>query len=193
MEPFVSLTSRTVVLPAAHIDTDQIIPARFLTTTTRAGLGEQLFADWRYDEKRALRADFPLNRPESSGCHILVAGRNFGCGSSREHAPWALLEYGIRAVVSTEIADIFRTNALKNGLLPVVVEEATGAWLIDHPGAEITLDVAATTLALPNGSVVNFPLEPFARLCLLEGLDELGFLLARRDEIEAFEQRQRGA
>jgi len=190
MEPFAALTSRTVVLPAANIDTDQIIPARFLTTTTRTGLGEQLFADWRYDEQRAPRTDFPLNDPESSGRRILVAGRNFGCGSSREHAPWALLDYGFRAVISTEIADIFRTNALKNGLLPVVVDEATGAWLIAHPGAEVRLDVAATTLALPSGSVVRFPLEPFARLCLLEGVDELGYLLARGGEIEAFEQRQ---
>jgi len=192
MEPFMSLTSRTVVLPAANIDTDQIIPARFLTTTTRTGLGGQLFADWRYDEKRAPRSDFPLNDPESSGRRILVAGRNFGCGSSREHAPWALLDYGFRAVISTEIADIFRTNALKNGLLPVVVDEATGAWLIAHPGAEVRLDVAATTLALPTGSVVRFPLEPFARLCLLEGVDELGYLLARSKEIEAFEQRRHG-
>ena len=192
MEPFAALTSRTVVLPAANIDTDEIIPARFLTTTTRTGLGEQLFADWRYDEQRAPRTDFPLNDPESSGRRILVAGRNFGCGSSREHAPWALLDYGFRAVISTEIADIFRTNALKNGLLPVVVDEATGAWLIAHPGAEVRLDVAATTLALPTGSVVRFPLEPFARLCLLEGVDELGYLLARSKEIEAFEQRRHG-
>ena len=189
MEPFTSLRSRTVVLAATNIDTDQIIPARFLTTTTRAGLGAHLFADWRYANQVA-RADFVLNRPEAVGCRILVAGRNFGCGSSREHAPWALLDYGFRAVISTEIADIFRTNALKNGLLPVVVDEATGAWLIAHPGAEVRLDVAATTLALPTGSVVRFPLEPFARLCLLEGVDELGYLLARSKEIEAFEERR---
>jgi 3-isopropylmalate/(R)-2-methylmalate dehydratase small subunit len=189
MEPFTTLTSRTVVLPASNIDTDQIIPARFLTTTTRAGLGEHLFADWRYDAAGAPRPDFALNRDAARGCRILVAGRNFGCGSSREHAPWALIDYGLRAVVSTEIADIFRSNALKNGLLPVVVDETTSAWLIAHPGVEVTLDVAACTLTLPGGRAVSFPLEPFARHCLLEGLDELGFLLARAAEIEAYERR----
>jgi 3-isopropylmalate/(R)-2-methylmalate dehydratase small subunit len=183
------LTSRTVVLPDANIDTDRIIPARFLTTTTRAGLGAHLFADWRYDERGAPRPDFALNRPEAAGCSVLVAGRNFGCGSSREHAPWALLDYGFRAVISTEIADIFRNNSLKNGLLPVVVDEGTSAWLSAHPGAEVTLDVARAALTLPTGTAVSFPLEPFARHCLLEGLDELGFLLARRGEIEAFERR----
>jgi 3-isopropylmalate/(R)-2-methylmalate dehydratase small subunit len=189
MEPFTTLRSRTVVLPEANIDTDRIIPARFLTTTTRAGLGEHLFADWRYDTHGAPRTDFPLNQPAAAGCSILVAGRNFGCGSSREHAPWALVGHGIRAVISTEIADIFRSNALKNGLLPVVVDERTGAWLIDHPGVEVALDVAAATLTLPDGASVPFPLEAFARHCLMEGVDELGFLLARRAEIEAFERR----
>jgi 3-isopropylmalate/(R)-2-methylmalate dehydratase small subunit len=189
MQPFTTLTSRTVVLPDANIDTDRIIPARFLTTTTRAGLGEHLFADWRYDEQRVARPDFALNRPDAAGCAILVAGANFGCGSSREHAPWALLDYGLRAVVSTELADIFRSNALKNGLLPVVVDERTSTWLMAHPGAEVTLDVAATTLTLPSGAAVRFPLERFAQHCLLEGLDELGFLLARRAEIEAYERR----
>jgi len=189
MAPFTTLTSRTVVLPATNIDTDQIIPARFLTTTTRAGLGAHLFADWRYDERGAPRPDFVLNRPESGGCRILVAGRNFGCGSSREHAPWALLDHGFRAVVSTEIADIFTNNALKNGLLPVVVDARTSAWLMAHAGAEVTLDVAATTLTLPTGATVRFPLDRFAQHCLLEGVDELGFLLARRAEIEAYERR----
>jgi 3-isopropylmalate/(R)-2-methylmalate dehydratase small subunit len=189
MEPFTTLRSRTVVLPAANIDTDQIIPARFLTTTTRTGLGRNLFADWRYDDSGAARADFALNRAGARGCSILVAGRNFGCGSSREHAPWALLDYGLRAVVSTQIADIFRSNALKNGLLPVVVDELTSAWLIAHPGVEITLDVAAGTLTLPSGVVVEFPLEAFARHCLVHGVDELGYLLARGDEITAYEQR----
>src|SRR5215472_4018734 len=182
-----ALRSRTVVLPATNIDTDQIIPARFLTTTTRAGLGEHLFTDWRYAPDGTPRPEFVLNRPESAGCSILVAGRNFGCGSSREHAPWALVDYGIRAVVSTEIADIFRSNALKNGLLPVVVEEATSRWLIEHPGADVTIDVEATRLSLPDGTSVSFPLEPFARFCLLNGVDELGFLLARAPQIEAFE------
>src|SRR5215471_640032 len=173
MERFTTLTSRTVVLPAANIDTDQIIPARFLTTTTRAGLGKRLFADWRYDEHGVARADFVLNQPSAAGCRILVAGHNFGCGSSREHAPWALIDYGFRAVISTEIADIFRSNALKNGLLPVIVEESAAAWLIAHPGVAVTIDVGHSTLAFPDGSAVSFPLEPFAQHCLLEGVDEL--------------------
>jgi len=189
MQPFTSLTARTAVLAAANIDTDQIIPARFLTTTTREGLGEHLFADWRYEPGGAPRATFALNRPEAAGCRILVAGDNFGCGSSREHAPWALLEYGFRAVVSTRIADIFTNNALKNGLLPVVVDATTSAWLIAHPGALVTLDVATCTLTLPGGGRVSFPLEPFARHCLLEGVDELGFLLGQHAAIEAYERR----
>jgi 3-isopropylmalate/(R)-2-methylmalate dehydratase small subunit len=189
MEPFASLRSRTVVLPATDIDTDQIIPARFLTTTTRAGLGAHLFEDWRYDESGAPRADFVLNRPESAGCAILVAGRNFGCGSSREHAPWALLDHGFRAVVSTGIADIFRNNSLKTGLLPIIVDEPTSAWLLAHPGAELTIDLAAATLALPDGARVSFPIEAFAQHCLLNGVDELGYLLSRSREIEAFERR----
>ncbi|MBS0578715.1 MAG: 3-isopropylmalate dehydratase small subunit [Proteobacteria bacterium] len=189
MEALTTLTSRTLIMPAANIDTDQIIPARFLTTTTRAGLGSRLFADWRYAADGSPRPEFILNRPEAAGARILVAGRNFGCGSSREHAPWALLDYGIRAVVSTELADIFCTNALKNGLLPVIVDEATSAWLLAHPGVEVTLDVAAMTLALPDRRTVRFPLEPFARHCLLQGIDELGFLLEQRPAIEAFERR----
>jgi 3-isopropylmalate/(R)-2-methylmalate dehydratase small subunit len=184
------LRSRTVVLPASNIDTDQIIPARFLTTTTREGLGRSLFADWRYDGQGASRPDFVLNRPEAQGCQILVAGRNFGCGSSREHAPWALLDYGIQAVVSTEIADIFRSNSLKNGFIPVVVDETTSSWLIANPGADVTIDVASTTLTLPTGVSVKFPLENFSRYCLLNGVDELGFLLERRSNIEAYEQRR---
>jgi 3-isopropylmalate/(R)-2-methylmalate dehydratase small subunit len=191
MAPLRSLTSRTVVMPAANIDTDQIIPARFLTTTTRAGLGRQLFADWRYDAAGAPRADFVLNRPESAGAQVLVAGRNFGCGSSREHAPWALTDYGFRAIISTEIADIFTSNALKNGLLPVIVPQAVSEWLLAHPGVEVRLDIAARTLTLPDGSDVPFPLEAFAQHCLLQGVDELGYLLARTAEIEAFERRAR--
>ncbi len=183
------IRSRTVVLPADNIDTDQIIPARFLTTTTRSGLGRHLFTDWRYAPDGTPRPEFALNRPEAAGCTILVAGRNFACGSSREHAPWALLDFGFQAVVSTEIADIFRNNALKNGLLPVVVDEATSRWLIEHPGAEVTIDLEATTLALPTGERIRFALEPFARYRLLNGVDELGFLLARVPEIEAYEQR----
>ena len=190
MKAVETLRSRTVVLPGSNIDTDQIIPARFLTTTTREGLGRSLFADWRYDAQGAARPDFILNRPEAQGCAILVAGRNFGCGSSREHAPWALLDYGFRAVVSTEIADIFRSNSLKNGFLPVVVDQSTSDWLLANPGAEVTIDVAATTLTLPNGVSVKFPLESFSRYCLLNGVDELGFLLERTAAIEAYEQRR---
>jgi 3-isopropylmalate/(R)-2-methylmalate dehydratase small subunit len=188
MKPIETLRSRTVVLPASNIDTDQIIPARFLTTTTREGLGRNLFADWRYDSDGAPRPDFTLNRPESQGCRILVAGRNFGCGSSREHAPWALLDYGFQAVVSTEVADIFRSNSLKNGFLPVVVAETTSRWLIEHPGAEVTIDLASATLTLPTGDAVTFPIEAFSRYCLLNGVDELGFLLERRAGIEAYER-----
>ncbi|HUN25334.1 MAG TPA: 3-isopropylmalate dehydratase small subunit [Steroidobacteraceae bacterium] len=192
MEPIRLIRSRTVVLPASNIDTDQIIPARFLTTTTRSGLGRHLFTDWRYAPDGSPQAQFPLNRPEAAGCQVLVAGPNFGCGSSREHAPWALVDFGIRAVVSTGIADIFRSNALKNGLLPVVVEEPTARWLIEHPGAEVTLDVATTTLALPTGASVRFALEPFAKYCLLNGIDELGFLLGRLPDIEVYERRAVG-
>jgi 3-isopropylmalate/(R)-2-methylmalate dehydratase small subunit len=188
MEPIRRIRSRTVVLPFTNIDTDQIIPARFLRTTTRAGLGQQLFADWRYGADGVLKPDFPLNRSDAAGCAVLVAGRNFGCGSSREHAPWALLDYGFRAVISTEIADIFRSNSLKNGLLPIEVDEPTGQWLLEHPGAEVTIDLDTTTLCLPGGNVVTFPIEGFARYCLLNGVDELGFLIARQAEIAAYEQ-----
>ena len=190
MKAIQTITSRTVVLPSSNIDTDQIIPARFLTTTTREGLGRSLFADWRYDAQGTPKADFVLNRPEAQGCHILVAGNNFGCGSSREHAPWALLDYGLQAVVSTEIADIFRSNSLKNGFLPVVVDQATSDWLLTNPGAEVTINVAQTTLALPNGTRVKFPLEAFSRYCLLNGVDELGFLLDRQAQIETFERQR---
>jgi len=188
MQPIRSIRSRTVVMPNSDIDTDQIIPARFLTTTTRAGLGRQAFADWRYDADGKPREDFVLNRPETRGCSILVAGRNFGCGSSREHAPWALVDCGFRAVVSTEIADIFRNNSLKNGLLPVMVDEATHRWLIDHPGAEVSVDLQSTSLTLPDGRSVQFPVEAFARYCLLNGVDELGYLLGQQDKITAFER-----
>jgi 3-isopropylmalate/(R)-2-methylmalate dehydratase small subunit len=187
MEAFRTLRSRTVALPASNIDTDQIIPARYLTTTTREGLGKHLFADWRYDAQGAPRADFVLNQPQAAGCQILVAGRNFGCGSSREHAPWALLDAGFRAVVSTEIADIFRSNALKNGLLPLVVDEAASRALLDSPGAEVTIDLTARALLLPDATSIPFFIEPFARYCLINGVDELGFLLGKLDAIKAHE------
>jgi 3-isopropylmalate/(R)-2-methylmalate dehydratase small subunit len=188
MEPIRQIRSRTVVLPYSNIDTDQIIPARFLRTTTSQGLGQQLFADWRYGADGAIKSDFALNGADAVGCAILVAGRNFGCGSSREHAPWALLDYGFRAVISTEIADIFRSNSLKNGLLPIEVDEPTGQWLLEHPGAEVTIDLDSTSLRLPNGTTVGFPIEGFARYCLLNGVDQLGFLLSRQSEIAAYEQ-----
>jgi len=189
MDPINVIRSQTVVMPSSNIDTDQIIPARFLTTTTREGLGAALFADWRYDGEGRPRADFVLNRAEARGCTVLVAGRNIGCGSSREHAPWALLDYGFRAVISTEIADIFRSNSLKNGLLPVVVDDATHDWLVAHPGAEVEIDLAATTLRLPDGREVRFPVEAFARYCLMNGVDELGYLLGQADAITAYEVR----
>lgn len=188
MPAVTSIRSRTVALPVANIDTDQIIPARFLTATSKAGFGKHLFADWRYDAAGNPKPEFVLNRPEAAGARILVAGRNIGCGSSREHAPWALQDFGFDAVVSTEFADIFRTNCLKNGLLPVVVDEQTHAWLLANPGAEITIDVASCTLTLPDGAAVKFPLEGFARYCLLNGVDELGFLLSKDAAIRAYER-----
>lgn len=186
MQPIRTLESRTVVIPSTNIDTDQIIPARFLTTTTREGLGKQAFADWRYDASGAPK-DFILNKPEVAGCAILVAGRNFGCGSSREHAPWALLDYGFRAVISTEIADIFRSNSLKNGLLPIVVEPGTHDWLLNNAGAQVKIDLETCTLTLPTGASAKFPLEGFARYCLMNGVDELGFLLKQAPAIERYE------
>lgn len=178
--------SRTVVLPAQNIDTDQIIPARFLTTTSKAGLGARLFADWRYRPDGSADPEFVLNQPASQGCRVLVAGHNFGCGSSREHAAWALKDFGFDAIVSTEIADIFRTNALKNGLVPVSVDARTGAWLLAHPGAEVEIDLERLQLVLPTERV-RFELEPFARHCLLHGVDELGYLRSKLPEIERFE------
>ena len=189
MEAVKRVRSKTVVIPSSNIDTDQIIPARFLTTTSKEGLGRHLFADWRYRADGSPNPDFVLNKPESRGCQVLIAGRNFGCGSSREHAPWALLDFGIRAVISTEIADIFRGNSLKNGLLPIVVDEPTALWLLENPGADVDIDLDATRLTLPTGVAVSFPMEAFARHCLLNGLDELGYLRSKLDLIERFEAR----
>jgi len=190
VEAFTSISSRTVVLPRTDIDTDQIIPARFLRTTSREGLGQQLFSDWRYLADGRPDPEFALNKPDAVGCTVLVGGRNFGCGSSREHAPWALLDFGIRAVISTEFADIFRSNALKNGLVPVIVDDATLQWLIGHPGAEVTVDLASSSLRLPDGRAVTFPIEPFARYCLMQGVDQLGYLQSKNAEIAAYEQRR---
>jgi 3-isopropylmalate/(R)-2-methylmalate dehydratase small subunit len=181
------IASTTVVIALSDIDTDQIIPARFLTTTTREGLGRHLFADWRYQADGTSKDEFSLNRPEARGARILVTGRNFGCGSSREHAAWALLDYGFRAVISSDIADIFRGNSLKNGLLPIVVDERTAQWLLQNPGAEINIDLETMQLGLPTGASVPFPIEPFARRCLLSGLDELGYLRSKLGDIEHYE------
>jgi len=187
MEKLTQLTSPTTVLAIADVDTDQIIPARFLTTTTREGIGKALFADWRYDKQGNPIADFPLNQPGAGERSILVAGRNFGCGSSREHAPWALVDFGIRAVISSQIADIFRNNSLKNGLVPVVVNEDIHNWLLENPGAEVTVDVESTELRLPNGESVGFEIDRFARHCILEGIDQTGFLMQNVDAIGEFE------
>jgi 3-isopropylmalate/(R)-2-methylmalate dehydratase small subunit len=187
MEPLKHVHSKTVVIASTNIDTDQIIPARFLTTTTKVGLGKQLFADWRYLPDGTANPDFVLNRSAASGCQILVAGRNFGCGSSREHAPWALLDYGIRAVISTEIADIFKNNALKNGLLPITVDDATADWLLANPLAEVDIDLTTARLTLPTGVATTFTIEAFARHCLLNGIDELGYLRSKLSDIERYE------
>ncbi len=187
MDAIRHLSSRTVVLPMVDIDTDQIIPARFLTTTSKDGLGRHLFSYWRFNADGSDNTDFVLNNPESSACQILVAGNNFGCGSSREHAPWALLDYGIRAVISTAIADIFRSNSLKNGLLPIEIDDATHAWLLDNPGIELNIDVAESKLTMPDGRTATFVLDNFARHCLLEGIDQLGFLQQHAEQIGNFE------
>jgi len=191
MDPFTTLTGRLVALPKDHIDTDQIIPARFLKTISKVGLGQNLFADWRYDEAGRPIADFPLNLPANRGARILLAGDNFGCGSSREHAPWALTDYGFRAIISTSFADIFRNNALKNGLLPLIVDDDTHEQLLslarEDPEMEITIDLDTQSLLLPDGRRVTFPIDAFSKVCLLEGVDQLGYLLRQTPAIEAYE------
>ena len=188
MKPINKIRSRTVVLPTRDIDTDQIISARFLTTTSRDGLGKNVFYDLRYNADGGEKPDFVLNKPESKGCRILIGGNNFGCGSSREHAPWALLDYGFEAIISTEIADIFRNNALKNGLLAIVVDVDTHQWLLNNTGADVAIDVAAATITLPDGNIVEFAIDGFAQHCLLEGIDQLGFLQQQISTIESFEE-----
>lgn len=187
-EPFQTLTSRTIVLPQTSIDTDQIIPARFLTTTSRAGLGAKVFYDWRYDAAGKPVRDCVLNEVDPSEHRIIIAGHNFACGSSREHAPWALLDFGVRVVISTKIADIFTSNALKNGLLPIEVDEATYKLLAAVPGAEITVDLEKCELRFGNHAPISFRLEPFARRCLLEGVDMLGWLQSRLPDITNYEK-----
>lgn len=190
MANFTTLNSRIIPLPINDIDTDQIIPARFLKAIDKKGMGDNLFADWRYNLDGSPKADFVLNKPESAGCQILLAGDNFGCGSSREHAPWALTSYGFRAVISTSFADIFRNNSLKNGLIPIIVDDATHKMLFDlveeAPRAELAIDLATQTLSFPGGSV-NFPIDPFNKTCLLNGVDELGYILGFEKEISAYE------
>ena len=192
MAQFTTLTSRVLPLPVNDIDTDQIIPARFLKATDKKGMGDNLFADWRYNADGSPKADFVLNQPNSKDAQVLLAGDNFGCGSSREHAPWALTGFGFKAVISTSFADIFRNNSLKNGLIPIIVDEATHKMLFDLveeiPNAEVTVDLASQTLILPNGSV-EFPIDPFNKTCLLNGVDELGYILGFEKEIAAFEEK----
>lgn len=189
-EPLKTLTSGTVVFSQSNIDTDQIIPGRFLTTTTREGLGAHAFHDWRYEADGAVKPEAVLNRIDPTEHRILIAGDNFACGSSREHAPWALLDYGFRAVVSTSIADIFTSNALKNGLLPVVVSQAVWDDLAAHPDQPVTIDLEAETIRRGNAAPTPFRVESFARQCLLDGVDAMGWLTARLPDIEAFERRQ---
>jgi 3-isopropylmalate/(R)-2-methylmalate dehydratase small subunit len=188
MQVLTTIKSRTVVLPTRDIDTDQIIPARFLTATSREGFGEHLFHDLRFRNDGSDNPDFALNQSAAAGCAVLVAGNNFGCGSSREHAPWALLDYGIKAVISTEIADIFRNNSLKNGLIPIVVDVETHAWLVANPGAEVEASVVDATLRMPDGREVSFPIDEFARYCLVEGVDQLGYLRQKEPDIKKFEE-----
>ncbi|MCI0397357.1 MAG: 3-isopropylmalate dehydratase small subunit [Chloroflexi bacterium] len=192
MEPFRQLISHVVPLPYNDVDTDQIIPANYLKVTTRDGLVDGLFARWRYRPDGSLNPDFPLNRPEHQGARILLAGDNFGCGSSREHAPWALAGWGFQAVISTSFADIFCNNALKNGLLPVVVDVTTQQQLFslvaEEPDVDVTIDLASQTLTLPDGRRVTFPIDAFSKTCLLEGIDQLGYLLKHEVAIAAYEQ-----
>ncbi len=191
MTPFTNFSSRLVPLAVNNIDTDQIIPARFLKTTSKQGLGDQLFNDWRYDESGAPKPDFILNQPRGKNAQILLAGDNFGCGSSREHAPWALTQFGFRAVISTSFADIFKQNALKNALLPIVVPADIHAYLFTLPEeAEVAVDLANQKLTLPDSRAVEFPVDPFAKHCMLEGVDELGYVLKNEAAIAAFESRR---
>lgn len=187
MKPLTSVTSKTLVLPAANIDTDQIIPARFLTVTTRDGLGKHAFNDWRYNDDGS-ESDHELNTDAAKACEILVGGHNFGCGSSREHAPWALTDYGVRVVISSEIADIFRGNAVKNGLLPIVIEKGAHQWLLDHPCEEVTVDLERQEVRLPkNGGTYSFDIDAFSKHCLVQGVDEMGYLESQSDAIAAYE------
>lgn len=188
-----TIESKTVALPIDNIDTDQIIPARFLKTTSMEGLGDNLFLDWRYLADGSPNPDFPLNKPSAKGATILITGDNFGCGSSREHAPWALVQYGFKAIISTSFADIFKGNALKNGLLPIVIPADIHAELLKWPGITLKIDLASQTVTLPGGRTVEFPIDPFAKHCLLEGVDELGYMLNQQPAIAAYEAKRAGS
>jgi len=190
-DKFTPFESKMVPFGVDNIDTDQIIPARFLKTISKDGLGDQLFYDWRYDASGAPKPDFVLNTPEAKTRQILVGGDNFGCGSSREHAPWALTQYGFRAVISTSFADIFKGNSLKNGLLPIVVPKDVHAWLFANPDAVLKVDLS--TLTLPDGRTVEFPIDPFSQYCLREGVDELGYILHQEPAIATFEGERMGS
>jgi 3-isopropylmalate/(R)-2-methylmalate dehydratase small subunit len=192
MSHYAPIHSAVVPFPIDNIDTDQIIPARFLKTISRDGLGDQLFYDWRYESDGSPKADFILNTPAARAKQILLAGDNFGCGSSREHAPWALTQYGFRAVISTSFADIFRNNALKNGLLPIVVSREVHAALFAAVDKPVQVDLATQKLTLADGSAVEFPIDGFSKTCLLEGIDELGFLLKHESDIARFEAQRHG-
>lgn len=191
MEKITTFTGKIAPLAINDIDTDQIIPARFLKTTDKQGLGKQAFFDWRYNEDGSPKADFVLNRPEYQEASVLIAGHNFGCGSSREHAPWALMGAGLQAVVSTEFADIFRSNSLKNGLLPIIVDEETQQQLLslaeEDPNTAVTINLEEQTLKLPDGRKVSFPIDEFNKYCLLNGVDQLGYLLSLEPEVLAYE------
>jgi 3-isopropylmalate/(R)-2-methylmalate dehydratase small subunit len=190
MEKFTRFESQMVLMPVDNIDTDQIIPARFLKTISKVGLGDQLFFDWRYEADGSPKQDFVLNQPQAKLRQILLAGDNFGCGSSREHAPWALTQYGFRAVISTSFADIFQQNSLKNGLLPIVVPRDVHAWLFANSDAAVGVDLADQKLTLPGGRAVEFPVDAFSKHCLIEGVDELGYILKQSPAIAAYEGRR---
>ena len=190
MKSITAIRSHTAVLPVENIDTDRIIPARFLTTTERKGLGKFAFHDWRFDKQGNENPDFPLNQAEARHCKILIAGKNFACGSSREHAPWALLDFGIEAVISSEIADIFRSNALKNGLLAIQVSSEEHAFLLNNPGIELAINLQDCHIELPDGGRFKFEIDGFARTCLLQGVDQLGYLLNQEADITAFETKR---
>ena len=196
MQAFTNLISTAAPLRAENVDTDQIIPARFLTAVTKDGMGDGLFASWRYHPDGSPRPEFVLNRPEYRGARILVAGRNFGSGSSREHAVWALVEYGFRCIISPGFADIFHNNSLKSGLLPVTLPDETVGRLLDmierDPTASLAVDLPSQAVTLPDGQVLSFGIDPFRKLCLLEGVDDLGYLLSRADAIAEFEARHDG-